>query len=290
MNARRAFLAVSFLAVLLVGACSSAAPQRLSSGEGGAPAAAPVVTTDAKSGIPGNVSGTSASQGLPAVADRDLILTASVQMRSDDPWQTADAARAIATGLGGGVLGMSQSLSNERRMANLVMRVPADRFDDAIAALKRLNAEVLSSNVDAKDVTDQLVDLDARLVALRAEEQRYLQLFASAKTVDEMLKVEAGLAQIRQQIEQLAAQQKSTKDRVAFSTITLSVQPTVEPVVVNPPKWDPAHTFGAALAAATMFLRFVADFAIWLLVFSWVPLLALIAVLLATRMRRPSAA
>jgi len=290
MNARRAFLAVSFLAVLLVGACSAAVPQRLSSGEGGGPAVAPGVTTDAKSGIPLSGNGTSASQGLPAVADRDLILTASVQMRSDDPWQTADAARAIATGLGGGVLGMSQSLSNERRMANLVMRVPADRFDDAIAALKRLNADVLSSSVDAKDVTDQLVDLDARLVALRAEEQRYLQLFASAKTVDEMLKVEAGLSQIRQQIEQLAAQQKSTKDRVAFSTITLSVQPTVEPVVVNPPKWDPAHTFEAALAAATVFLRFVADFAIWLLVFSWVPLLALIAVLLATRMRRTSAA
>ena len=290
MNARRAFLAVSFLAVLLAGACSSSA-QHLSSGQaGGAPAAAPGVTTDAKSGIPGNVTGTSASEGLPAVSDRDLILTASVQMRSDDPWQTADAARAIATGLGGGVLGMSQSLSNERRMANLVIRVPADRFDDAIAALKRLNAEVLSSNVDAKDVTDQLVDLDARLVALRAGEQRYLQLYASAKTVDEMLKVEASLSQIRQQIEQLAAQQKSTKDRVAFSSITLSVQPRVEPVVVNPTKWDPAHTFEAALAAATVFLRFVADFAIWLLVFSWVPLLALIAVLLATRMRRTSAA
>jgi len=289
MKARRAFLAISFLAVLLAGACSSSA-QHLSSGQGGAPAAAPGVTTDAKSSIPLSGNGTSASEGLPAVADRDLILTASVQMRSDDPWQTADAARAIATGLGGGVLGMSQSLSNERRMANLVMRVPADRFDDAIAALKRLNAEVLSSNVDAKDVTDQLVDLDARLLALRAEEQRYLQLFASAKTVDEMLKVEAGLAQIRQQIEQLAAQQKSTKDRVAFSTITLSVQPTVEPVVVNPPKWDPAHTFEAALAAATVFLRFVADFAIWLLVFSWVPLLALVAVLLATRLRRTSAA
>ena len=289
MNARRAFLAISILAVLLVGACSSNAPQRLSSGAG-APAAAPNTVTDAKTGIPSNFTGTSASDGLPAIPDRDLILTASVQMRSDDPWQTADAARAIATGLGGGVLGMSQSLSNERRMANLVLRVPADRFDDAISALKKLDAEVLSSSVDAKDVTDQLVDLDARLVALRAEETRYLQLFASAKTVDEMLKVEAGLAQIRQQIEQLAAQQKSTKDRVAFSNITLSVQPTVEPVVVNPPKWDPAHTFEAALAAATVFLRFVADFAIWLLVFSWVPLLALVAVLLATRVRRTTPA
>jgi chromosome segregation ATPase len=184
------------------------------------------------------------------------------------------------------VLGLSESITNDRRSANITMRVPASRFDDAVAALKKLSGEVLSSSVDAKDVTDQLVDLDARLTALRAEESRYLQLFASAKTVDEMLKVQVALSQLRQQIEQLAAQQKTTKDRVAYSTISLSVASTAEPVPGPQAKWDPSRTFATAIAAFATFLRFFADFAIWAMVFGGIPLLILASLLVATRARR----
>jgi hypothetical protein len=290
MNGRRASLAALALATLVLSACAS-----VGTGESGAPGMAPMPPTDAmvdrsKSDIASNVGGGPASEGVPVAAiDRDLILTANVQMKSDDPWQTADAARAIATGLGGSLLNMSQSISNERRTANVVMRVPADQFDNAIAQLKKLDVEVLSSSADSKDVTDQLVDLDARLTALRAEETRYLQLFASAKTVDEMLKVQVALSQLRQQIESLAAAQKNTKDRVAFSTISLNVVSTAEPIV-GTGKWDPSRTFAAALAAVTALFRFIADFAIWALVFSWIPLLALAAVVFATRVRRAPAA
>jgi hypothetical protein len=289
MFGRRASLAVLILATLVLGACAA-----VGTSQSGGPGVAPMPPVDGfvdrSGGIASNVGGGAVPESQPAVAaDRDLILTANVQMKSDDPWQTADAARAIATGLGGSLLSMSQSISNERRAANVVMRVPADRFDEAIAALKRLDVEVLSSSADSKDVTDQLVDLDARLTALRAEETRYLQLFASAKTVDEMLKVQVALSQLRQQIESLAAQQKNTKDRVAFSTISLSVISTAEPTTVAG-KWDPSRTFAAAIAAVTALFRFIADFAIWLLVFSWIPLLALAAVILATRMRRAPAA
>jgi hypothetical protein len=289
MFGRRASLALLILVALVLGACASAGTTT-----SGAPGAAPMPPVDGLAdrgnGIASNVGGGGTPESFQvAAADRDLILTANVQMKSNDPWQTADAARAIATGLGGSLLNMSQSISNERRAANVVMRVPADRFDEAIAALKRLDVEVLSSSADSKDVTDQLVDLDARLTALRAEETRYLQLFASAKTVDEMLKVQVALSQLRQQIESLAAQQKNTADRVAFSTISLNVVSTAEPTV-GTGRWDPSRTFAAAIAAATALFRFIADFAIWLLVFSWIPLLALVAVLLATRVRRAPAA
>ena len=290
MFGRRASFAVLVLVAVVLGGCAA-----VGTSQSGGPGIAPMPPVDSlvdrgSGGIASNVGGGSVPESLPAIAaDRDVILSANVQMKSNDPWQTADAARAIAAGLGGSLLNMSQSTSNDRRAANVVMRVPADRFDEAIAALKRLDVEVLSSNADSKDVTDQLVDLDARLTALRAEETRYLQLFASAKTVDEMLKVQVALSQLRQQIESLAAQQKNTKDRVAFSTISLSVISTAEPTV-GTGKWDPSRTFAAAIAAATAFFRFVADFAIWLLVFSWIPLLALLAVILATRVRRAPAA
>ncbi len=281
---RRFVVPLLALVVVLSAACAGAGVT--SSGPVAVPA--PGVLTDASKGNIPTLQNTAPAQGIAslAVPDRDLIVTANVAMKSDDPWQTADAAKDIARRFGGSVIGLSESINNDRRSANLTLRIPADRFDDTVAALKKLEGEVIASSVDAKDVTDQLVDLDARLIALRAEEGRYLQLFASAKTVDEMLKVQMALSQLRQQIEQLAAQQKTTKDRVAYSTVTLSVASTAEPVPGPAAKWDPSRTFSTALAALASLLRFAADFAIWAMVFGGIPLLILGSLLVATRARR----
>jgi len=282
---RRLAIPLLLLVTLLSAACAGAG----STASGPVAVPAPGAVSDASKGNIPTIQGTAPAEGIPslAAADRDLIVTANVAMKSDDPWQTADAAKNIALGFGGSLLGLNESITNDRRSANLTMRVPANRFDDAVAALKKLDGEVLSSSVNANDVTDQLVDLDARLTALRAEESRYLQLFASAKTVDEMLKVQVALSQLRQQIEQLAAQQKTTKDRVAFSTISLSVASTAEPVVPGPQtKWDPSRTFATAIAAFATLLRFGADLAIWAMVFCGIPLLILASVFVATRGRR----
>jgi hypothetical protein len=231
--------------------------------------------------------GTSPAQGIPSLAtlNRDLILTANISMRASDPWAVADSARSIAAGLGGDLLGLSQGGSGENRSATLTIRVPSTRFDDALTALKKLDGEVITSNVSAKDVTDQLVDLQARLTAAQALEQRYLQILTQAKTVDEILRVESTLANTRTQIEQLKAQQKSLGDQVAFSTITLSVS-SVPVLPVDPkPVWDPSKTFDRAVAALSVLMRTAADLAIWLFVLGWIPLLAFAIAFAATRLR-----
>src|SRR5438034_11844520 len=68
--------------------------------------------TDAKAAA-GN--GTSPAQGIPGLANftRDLVLTANISMRASDPWAIADSARSIAAGLGGDLLGLSQSGSGD---------------------------------------------------------------------------------------------------------------------------------------------------------------------------------
>jgi hypothetical protein len=286
--AKRSILPLLALAALLLSACATAGGTT-SSGPAAVPApGAPGYDSAAKGGIP-NTQGTSPADGIPSLAapNRDLILTANVSMRSNDPWATADTARSLAQGLGGSVLSLSQSGSGAQRNANLTVRVPSNRFDDFVAGLKKLDGEVLTSNVDAKDVTDQLVDLDARITALKAEEARYIQLFASAKTVDEMLKVQMALSQLRVQIEQLAAQQKTTQGRVDFSTVTLAVAPIANPIPTEPlAKWDPSRTFSTAATALAALFRVIADITIWLLVFGWIPIVALAIAFAASRSRR----
>ena len=274
------------LAILLTAACASAGAPTSSVGAPGIGSGAYAVgATDAKAPVPGGVS---TEQGIPTLSSttRDLIITANIQMRSNDPWASADAARQIAAGLGGDVVALSQSGTGDQRSAQLTIRVPSNRVDDALNQIKKLDGEVLTSNVSAKDVTDQLVDLNARLVAKQAEETRYVQLFAQAKTVDEMLRVDGALANVRTQIEQLQAQLKTTKDHVDFSTISMSVTPLLPSVGDPTGTWDPSRTFAKALATLGLLARGIADIASWGLVFLWIPLLGLGFTAVAVRMRR----
>jgi len=289
---RSALVILAVLAAVLASACATAgtgtqaSPPFAGSGGASTPEKAPAPDQPRDS-----VTGTTPDQGIPTVnaVGRDLILTANVTMRSRDPWATADQARAIAAGLGGDLLALSQTGSGDQRNALLTIRVPSGRFDDAIAQLKKLDAEVEASNVGAKDVTGQVVDLQARLSAKQAEEQAYLALLAKATTVDEILKVQTALFQTRTQIEQLQGQLGSLKNQIDYSTITISVSPLI--AVTGPTgTWDPSVTFARALAALGLLMRGLADVAIWALVFGWIPLVALAFLFAALRFRKPTPA
>ena len=290
------------LAALFLGACSGSA---ISTSEI-APAPPPGgFSVDAARGAPvtlagkGSVAAAPVAQpagaaGLPIPvpvafdSDRALILTAAVALRATDPWQISDRAQAVAVALGGDVIGLSQSGSGDKRSATLTLRVPAARFNDALRQLRDLDAEVVSSNVDGKDVTDQFVDLQARLRAKQAEEQRYLALMSRADKIDDILKLDNVLAQTRTQIEQLTGQVNSIRTRTQYATISVSVATAT---VVIPPTpvtgWDPARSAALAVAALTALLRVAADLAIWALILGTVPaLMALVLWAVVRRQRR----
>jgi hypothetical protein len=288
-------LALLLAVPLLLAACAQAAPSATSpQGRGGEAVGMPVPApaADAASAY-GAAASTTTKQGIPTVvvsADRNLILTAKIDMRSKDPWATSDRAQAIANGLGGDVLNLTQSGSGDTRSASLTIRVPSSRFADALQQLRTLEGEVQTSGVSAQDVTDQFVDLQARLAAKQAEEQRYLAILNRANTIDEILKVDASLSNVRTQIEQLTGQINSIKQRTDYSTISMSISTiAVLPGDTATKTWDPAKTVTRALAALGAMLQVFADVVIWLLVFGWLPLLALAAVVFVTRTRRPAA-
>jgi len=279
--------------LLFVAACSSAGSSPTAQSRGGSEAGAPAPgAVDSASGFSGNAA-SAPDKGIPTVVvsgDRNLILTAKIDMRSKDPWATSDRAQAIASGLGGDVLNLSQSGTADTRSANLTIRVPSSRFGDALQQLKSLEGEIQTSGVSAQDVTDQFIDLQARLTAKQAEEQRYVAILNRANTIDEILKVDASLGSVRTQIEQLTAQINSIKNRTDFSTISMSISTlSVLPGDTTSKAWDPSKTVGRALAALGAMMQVFADVVIWLVVFGWLPLIAFAVLIFAARMRRPAA-
>lgn len=118
--------------------------------------------------------------------------------------------------------------------AQLTLRVPVEHFEAARGDLARLG-EVHSVQVSGEDVTAQLVDLGARLRALRAEEEALSALLAEAGNVGEVLAVREQISATRMQIEQLAAHQASLEDRAAFSTLVVSLfEPGAAPTTSPP--------------------------------------------------------
>jgi hypothetical protein len=300
----RALIPLLAIPALLLAACASAgsptsAPPDAAGKGGGAPAIAygpavpaPIGATDVQRSTAAGSDQQTKPQPIPVPqafdTERALILTASVSMRSKDAWTVSDRVQSIALALGGDVMSLAQAGSSDQRSATLTIRVPQGHFNDALRQIREItDVEVVSSNVDGKDVTEQFVDLQARLKAKQAEEQRYLGLLARADKIDDILKIDAVLAQVRTQIEQLTGQVNSIKARTTFSNITVQVSPLMpQPVpTLDPKAYDPSKTLERAVAALASLMRVGLDFAIWGLVFGWIPLMVLGLAVLVTRTR-----
>ena len=283
-------------AVLLLAACSanstptSAPGQQFTStsGRDGQGATTNSVAA-AKPAVPQQVGDAGNGVPVPQAFDptRSVILTANISMKASDPWATADQAQSVAVGLGGDVIGLNESGTQDNRSASLTIRVPSQQFTEALRRLRALDVEVVSSTVNGQDVSDQFVDLKARLAAKQAEEQRYLALLARPDNkIDDILKIDAVLGTVRTQIEQLQGQVNSIDKRTQFSTITVAISPVAAIVSPTPSTWDPARTVITAVATLAIVLRGLADIAIWMIVFGWIPLLALAVALVLSRGRR----
>lgn len=113
----------------------------------------------------------------------------------------------------------------------VTVRVPADSLDAFVEAARALGTVKYQSE-GTEDVTQQHVDLSARLSNLRAQEERLRTFFEAAKNVEEMLAVETELNRVRQEIESMDAQVKYLERQAAMATVTIELtekRPVVRP-------------------------------------------------------------
>jgi hypothetical protein len=104
----------------------------------------------------------------------------------------------------------------------ITLRVPADRFDQAVARFEQLGTvQVLTTS--AEDVTGQVVDVQARLTHYRAVLARLLTFLNKANTVGSALAVQDRIDQTQLIVEQLSAELKQLNETVSFSTLSLSL-------------------------------------------------------------------
>ncbi|HEX6291539.1 MAG TPA: DUF4349 domain-containing protein [Herpetosiphonaceae bacterium] len=230
-----------------------------------------------------------AARNTQAQFNRLVIRTANLSVVVENV-DTAEAQiRQIAESRGGYVLGSQVNGDGVQRRASISFKVPATRFDEAIAAVSKLALEVETQNVEGQDVTDEFVDLESRLRNLRAVEARLLDFLKQAQKVEEALQVNQQLTEIQGQIEQAEGRITYLKESASYSTINVSLRG--KPVVVVAPDttWSPGATAAAAAKNLIEFGQVIADVLIVLAIWSpiWLPLLLLV-LWFWRRSRRPN--
>jgi hypothetical protein len=213
----------------------------------------------------------------PQAAQRLVIRTATQSMVVNNVDEAEARARQITAERGGYVLSSQSSGEDTTRSASITLKVPAERFDDTLAALSGLAQKVESQNVEGQDVTDEFVDLQARLRNLRAVEARLLQFLEEARNVEDSLRVSQELSNTQGQIEQTQGRITFLQQSAAFATITVSLRGVPTGTIASSVEWSPLRTAREALSGVITFGQALVTLAIVVLVWSpvWGPLLLL---------------
>lgn len=208
---------------LLIGVIGLAGCSAGDSSSGGAPAQGDmpgVVDAGGRGGVePGAEPGADAGAPEP-LQERALIYTGTVRVEVASVAAAADEAIAVVDGLGGFVAQDNRTLTEDESQATLVFRVPTDQFSSTLDRLARLGTEQ-SRDVQVQDVTDKLVDLDARIATQQASVDRVRELLARAETIADIVSLETELTRRQAELDSLTQRRATMAGLVDLATITL---------------------------------------------------------------------
>jgi hypothetical protein len=169
-------------------------------------------------------SATSAEQGTTS-EDRKIIYTAEVHLVTEDFERTEAGVPKLIKQHGGYISeGGVQRTYGDGRTGRWVARVPVDRFDAFLDALPTLGVTEHRSQ-RAVEVTEEFVDLQARIATTRKLEERILKLLEDhTGKIEEMLKVESELSRVRGDAERMEGRLRYLTDRTSMTTVTISAR------------------------------------------------------------------
>ena len=162
--------------------------------------------------------GSQASASALQTVQRKVISSASVSLEVEDVQESTVQVRVIAESLGGFVEQLSSFGGTERQRANMTIRVLQDQFFSALERIEALG-KVQSRNIGSEDVSEQFIDLEARLKSALSEEESLLKLLGRAGAVSEILAIERELARVRSEIERFQGQLNFLERRGDLATI-----------------------------------------------------------------------
>ena len=172
-------------------------------------------------------------------ADRKIIRNADITMEVESTTDAQHRVTSIAETHGGFVVTSEakqrENIDPSKRTLDikLVVRIPASSFGVALDEIKKLAGNLPEANVTGQDVTEDFIDLEARIKTQKALELQFLEIMKQARKVEDALEVQRQIADVRTDIEKLEGRKRFLENRSSLSTITVNIHaPKV--IAVNP--------------------------------------------------------
>lgn len=121
----------------------------------------------------------------------------------------------------------SNRYDDEQQSGMMTFRVPQEHFHAFLNDAQGLSVQVNNRRVSGQDVTEEYVDLESRLKSKKAVEARLLEFMKDSQKTEDLLKISSDLADVQEEIEQIAGRKKYLENQTAYSTVTISLQETL---------------------------------------------------------------
>jgi hypothetical protein len=261
------------LALALLAGCTRSDHAPASTAEFAERAATPEAKMDeraaAQSQVAAALAGSplAAGESVSAVTSRMLVRNVTLSLVVPDVDSSAAVIERLVAMRGGFVCASNTEDRDGFRYRHYTLRVPSAALDATLTGLRALAVRVSSETQSVQDVTEQAVDVAARLRTLRATENELIGLLREARArgrkVDDVMAIYRELTGIRTQIEQYEGRLESLKDLAALSTVTLVLAPDAATAPLQAQGWRPIETVKNSLRQLVVVLRGLGDFAIW---------------------------
>jgi hypothetical protein len=153
--------------------------------------------------------------------ERKIIKTGSVDLQVGNVMETKKAIEQLCKEAGAYIASESQQSYDQSIQYTQEIRIPADKFDLFINSVVAFADRVQSRNINTEDVTEEFIDVEARLDTKKQLESRYLDLLKQAKSVADILSIENQIATVRADIESMQGRMNYLKNQTAFSTLSV---------------------------------------------------------------------
>ena len=278
MIRHRNLLILIILALLFV-ACGSE-----NEGFAGAPAAEPErapAEAEAMEEVAGQDVFSAGDQAAQVDVQEQLIIrTGRLEIVVEETEETLDAIIDLANDSGGWVVSSSLFGADGAKSGQVTIRVPVDQFDAAMNQIEGMALRVERSSTTGEDVTEEYVDLSARLQNLEATAERVRGFLDEAQDVEEALAVNQELSRLESEIESLKGRLQYLEQSAAFSTIEVSLTPDELSQPLEVGGWRVGGVVRDAVEALISALQGVATIAIWLVIV-FLPLVLIVVIPIA---------
>jgi len=160
--------------------------------------------------------------------ERKIIRSAELTIESDSPEESLRKVAVIAEAKEGFVVDSTQTNNvsgvRTRNSVTMTIRIPAAKFSETMDEIRKTGKAVLVESIKGQDVTEEFVDIEARLKTQRALEEQYLQIMKQGKTVEDALRVQKELSIVRGEIERIEGRKRFLENQSSLSTIRVQFQ------------------------------------------------------------------